>query len=369
MSACRSGMSRARWPSGGSTVPEAATPDRRADGSSATSAVCDQQPWGMYMQGSSTGAALHRAFLIALMAAACAPMCFAADWPQWRGPLRDGVSSEKGLLKAWPDGGPKLLWQATGLGTGYSSLSIVGGRAYTMGDVAGPSGAKQQCVIALDLKTRKRIWTAQVGRPHSDGSRCTPTVSNGLIYAVGTDGDIVCVEASGGREVWRANLERDFGGRMMSGWRFSESPLVDGEKVIVTPGSASSTVVALNRKTGKLIWRCAAGDIGQNGADGAGYSSAVVMTLGRTRTYVQQYGRGVIGMDAGTGKLLWSHNRVACGTANIMTPVVSGPYVFVSNAYRAGAVCLSLTATADGVNAREVYFLDARTLQNHHGGT
>lgn len=292
----------------------------------------------------------------------------AADWPQWRGPKRDGVSTEKGLLKAWPAQGPKLLWQATGLGTGYSSVAIVGDRLYTMGDVADAQGSKRQCVLAIDLKTRKRLWAAQVGAPHSDGARCTPTVVGGLVYAVGTDGDLVCVDASTGREVWRTNLEKNLGGRMMSGWRFSESPLVDGDKVIVTPGSAQSTMVALNRRTGKLIWRCAAGDIGQNGADGAGYSSAVVAQVGDVRMYVQQYGRGLIGVDAATGKLRWSYNRVACGTANIMTPIVKDRLVFVSNAYQAGAACVRMVPESSAVRAEEVYFLPPRTFQNHHGG-
>ncbi len=297
-----------------------------------------------------------------------ATLAVGADWPQWRGPSRDGVSQEKGLLKAWGQGKPKLLWQAAGLGTGYSSLAIVGGRAYTMGDIPDDAGRRQQCIIALDLKTRKRLWSSRVGAPHSDGARGTPTVSGGLVFAVGTDGDVVCVEAATGRPRWRVNLERDLGGRMMSSWRYSESPLVDGDRVIVTPGTASSTLVALDRSTGKLLWRCAAGDIGPNGADGAGYSSAVATQVGRTRLYVQQYGRGVIGVHAGTGKLLWSYNRVACGTANIMTPVISGPYVFVSNAYRAGAACLRMDAAGDGVSVEEVYFLNARTFQNHHGG-
>ncbi|NLI00358.1 MAG: PQQ-binding-like beta-propeller repeat protein, partial [Chthonomonadales bacterium] len=203
---------------------------------------------------------------------------------------------------------------------------------------------------------------------HSDGARCTPTVVGGLVYAVGTDGDLVCVDASTGREVWRTNLEKNLGGRMMSGWRFSESPLVDGDKVIVTPGSAQSTMVALNRRTGKLIWRCAAGDIGQNGADGAGYSSAVVAQVGDVRMYVQQYGRGLIGVDAATGKLRWSYNRVACGTANIMTPIVKDRLVFVSNAYQAGAACVRMVPESSAVRAEEVYFLPPRTFQNHHGG-
>ncbi len=303
-----------------------------------------------------------------IVAVAYSGRAIGADWPQWRGPLRDGVSQEKGLLKTWSQGKPRLLWQATGLGTGYSSLAVVGGRAYTMGDIPDASGAKQQCIIAFDLNARKRLWTARVGAPHSDGSRCTPTVAGGLVFAVGTDGDVVCAEAATGRVRWRVNIERDLGGRMMSGWRFSESPLVDGDRVIVTPGTASSTLVALDRGTGKLLWRCAAGDIGLNGADGAGYSSAVVAQVGRTRLYVQQYGRGVIGVHASTGKLLWSYNRVACGTANIMTPVISGQYVFVSNAYRTGAACLRMSGAGDRVTAEEVCFLPARTYQNHHGG-
>jgi outer membrane protein assembly factor BamB len=155
---------------------------------------------------------------------------------------------------------------------------------------------------------------------------------------------------------------------MMSGWRYSESPLVDGDKVIVTPGSSSSTLVALDRLTGKVIWRCAAGDISDRGADGAGYSSAVIAQVGRVRMYIQQYGRGVIGVHAGTGKLLWSYDRVANGTANITTPVVKEPYVFVSNAYGSGSACLKITATGDTARVEEIRFIPPRTFQNHHGG-
>lgn len=291
-----------------------------------------------------------------------------ADWPEWRGVRRDGVSTEKGLLKSWPAERPRLLWQMSGMGTGYSSVSIVGGKLYTMGDLPGSSGEKRQCVVAFDLATRKRLWATPIGKPHSDGSRSTPTVKGGMAYVVNTDGDVVCLRVTDGGEVWRRSLERDFGGRMMSSWRYSESPLVDGNRVIVTPGVQSAAVVALDSKTGETIWRCAAGDIGPNGADGAGYSSTVVAQVGSKRLYVQQYGRGVIGVEASSGRLLWSYNKVACRTANIMTPIVSDGYVFVSNAYRAGAACLRMTATANGVEAQEVYFIEPRTLQNHHGG-
>ncbi len=306
--------------------------------------------------------------MVAVALALTGVLASATDWPQWRGPLRDGICREKGLLKEWPSGGPRLLWKAAGFGTGYSSVAIVGGKLYTMGDVVVGDRGKAQCVVAFDLTTRKRLWTAPVGPPNSDGSRCTPTVSAGLVYGLGTDGDLVCVRAADGSEVWRTNIERDLGGRMMSGWKYSESPLVDGELLIVTPGMPESTLVALQRRTGKLVWRCAAGNIGPRGADGAGYSSAVATQVGPVKLYVQQYGRGVIGVEANSGRLLWSYNGVACSTANIPTPVVKSGLVFVSNAYGAGSACLKMESTGAGVSVRELYKLSARTFQNHHGG-
>ena len=135
------------------------------------------------------------------------------------------------------------------MGKGFSSVAIVGGKAFTM------SGRKDgQYVVALDLATQKELWAAKVGEKGGE-PRCTPTVSDGLVYALGTEGDLVCVEAASGREVWRKNFANDFGGKMMSGWHYSESPLVDGEKLIVTPGGNEAAIVALNRKTGATIWK------------------------------------------------------------------------------------------------------------------
>lgn len=295
------------------------------------------------------------------------PSALAADWPQWRGPRRDAVAQERGLLKAWPPTGPRLLWQMSGLGTGFSSPAITGNRLYTMGDIE-LGGRKQQCILAIDLTTRKRVWAAPVGRPHEDGPRCTPTVAGGRVYAIGTEGFVVAVDAASGKELWRVHMERDLGGRMMSGWRYSESPLVDGNRVVVTPGMPSSTMVALDAKTGKKLWTCAAGNIGGNGTDGAGYSSAVPARVGSVQLYVQQYGRGVIGVEAATGRLLWSYTGVANSTANIMTPIVQGDLVFVSNAYGSGSACLKMTAQGNNVRVSEVYRLPANVLQNHHGG-
>ena len=289
----------------------------------------------------------------------------AADWPQWRGPNRDAVNRETGLLDKWPADGPKLLWEAKGLGHGYSSVAIVGNRLFTMGDLEEGQG-KAQFVISLDLTTREVVWKAKVGPPHGDGSRCTPTVHEGLLYALGTEGDLVCLQADSGKEVWRKNLVTDLGGKMMSGWKYSESPLVDGDKVICTPGGPDAALAALNRKTGEVVWKCAPPASSQMG--GAGYASVVVSTGAGVRQYVTVMGRGALGVEAATGKFLWHYPRVANGTANIPTPVTDGDFVFVSTGYGTGSALLKLVKADDGIKAEEVYWLKANTFQCHHGG-
>jgi outer membrane protein assembly factor BamB len=291
----------------------------------------------------------------------------ATDWPQWRGPNRDGVCTETGLLKSWPDDGPKLLWEITGLGPGYSSMSIVHGKLYTMGDVSLDSD-KAQCVLAYDLATHKRIWTAKVGPTHSDGGpRCTPTINDGLAYAIGTSGDLVCLDARTGNMRWSKNLEKDFEGKN-PGWKYSESPLIDGDKLLCTPGGKNAFIVALNKKTGELIWKCSMPDIGRKGKDEAGYSSIVISEACGIRQYVQLTNKGLIGAAAKDGRFLWGSNKIANSVANIPTPIVFGNFVFCSTAYNTGSALLELTAAGDGVEAKEVYFLKANTLQNHHGG-
>ncbi|MCX5670749.1 MAG: PQQ-like beta-propeller repeat protein [Planctomycetota bacterium] len=289
----------------------------------------------------------------------------APDWPQWRGLNRDGKSPDTGLAQEWPEGGPPLAWKATGIGKGYASAAVTGGKIYTMGDRQG-----SEWIICLDLANQKELWAAKVGQPYGDGGpRCTPTVDGDLVYAISPHGDLVCVEAASGKEVWRKKFDKDFGGKMMSQWSYSESPLVDGEKLVCTPGGKDAVIVALNKKTGETIWKCAMPDIGPKGKDGAGYSSIIISEAGGVKQYVTLMGRGLIGAAAKDGKFLWGYNKVANGTANIMTAIVSGDYVFDSSAYGTGAALLKLSAdSGGGVKAEEVYFLGANTFQNHHGG-
>jgi outer membrane protein assembly factor BamB len=304
---------------------------------------------------------------LALSAAGLAAIQEGGHWPQWRGPNRDGISPDTGLMTSWPDGGPPRVWTAGGLGQGLSSVSVANGRVFTMGD-----RRDGQYVIALDEGTGRELWAARVGGRHTDeygGPRGTPTVDDELVYVVDTDGDLVCLEAATGAERWRKNMPREFGGRMMSSWRFSESPLIDGDRVVVTPGGRQAGMVAMEKTTGREIWRATIPPFGRAGADGAGYSSIVISHGGDVKQYIQLMGRGVVSVRASDGWFLWGYDRVANNTANIATPVVDGNRIFASSAYGAGSALLEVSPAADGrTQVSERYFVPPNALQNHHGG-
>jgi outer membrane protein assembly factor BamB len=304
--------------------------------------------------------------IVAVVSCGAAVLGVAEDWPQWRGQGRDAVSHETGLLQEWGASGPPLAWKAGGLGDGLSSVAIANGRIFTMGDRDGA-----QYVMALSEKDGKALWSAKLGAAWADeygGPRGTPSVDGELLYAVGTEADLVCLETATGKERWRRNLVRDFGGFMMSQWKFSESPLVDGERLIVTPGAPGAGLVALDKRTGREVWRAKLPDLGPKGKDGAAYAGVVISNGGGVKQYVQLLGRGLVGIRAQDGAFLWGYNRIANDVANIPTPIVKGDFVFASTGYQTGAALLKLTKTAQGVAAQEVYFLEPKTLQNHHGG-
>lgn len=289
----------------------------------------------------------------------------ATDWYQWRGPERDGICRETGLNDDWPADGPPLLWRTRGLGRGYSSVSIAGGKLYTMGK-QGP-----QTFLICRRLDGDELWRTPVGG--GDDPNCTPTVdpAANLVFALSHGGDLLCAEADSGREVWRKNFANDFGGRMMSGWGYSESPLVDGDRLICTPGSDRALLAALDKRTGRTIWStpAAPGTLGNAGKDGAGYSSVVVSNGGGIKQYIQLVGRGLVSVAADDGRGLWNYNRIANGTANVPTPIVTGNFVFTSTGYGdGGTALLELRKQGNGVAVREVYYKRADELQNHHGG-
>jgi outer membrane protein assembly factor BamB len=336
-------------------------------------------------------------FVLALFADASSLL--ADSWPGWQGPNRDNISPDTGLLKEWPANGPPLEWKASGLGGGYSSVAVVDGKIYTMGEVgatttgygaaqpapprpragrqraggkaAAPAqnrgGSAGDCmVVCLDEKSGIIVWTQKIG---GGDPNCTPAVDGDRVYALDRNGELACLNATDGKIVWHKSLTRTFHGHMMSTWGYSESPLIDGEKLICTPGAQDAMIVALDKKTGATIWKGKApANLGENGLDGAGYSSVVISHGAGVKQYVQMTGRGLVSFRADDGKFLWNYNRIANHVANIPTPVVKDDYVFASTGYQAGAALLELKKKGDGVEAHEVYFLPGNQVQNHHGG-
>ena len=281
----------------------------------------------------------------------------AADWPQWRGPNRDGISRETGLLRSWPAGGPRLVWKAQGLGEGYSNLAIVGGRIFTQGQ-----RGRAQFVIALDKASGKKLWQTPAGKSYRDsygnGPRSTPTVDGKRVFALSADGTLVCLETSTGNTVWSLNIVEKFGGRIPR-WGVSGSPLVDGNRVIVNPGGRGASIVALDKSNGAVLWRTL--------SDPPGYSSPIVAQVGGTRQIIVFTGRSAVGVQAETGNALWRYRRVSNGTANIATPIFRDGHVFLSSDYGTGCALLKLTSHNGSWRAAEVYF--NRNMRNHYSSS
>jgi outer membrane protein assembly factor BamB len=242
------------------------------------------------------------------------------DWPQFRGPLRDGVSADTGLLTKWPKGGPPLVWDTRGAGRGYASLSLVEGRMFTLGD--GPSTAPDtdEYVSCFDRATGEQLWLKRLGpawtsgRPDWQSSRSTPTIDGDLLYVLTPHGKLVCLKVNTGEPVWEMSLKDDFGGKKGDGWGYSESVLIDGDRLVCTPGGSQSTIVALDKKTGERIWTAVRAD-----DRGAGHASIVVSEVGGVRIYVQTTAGGALGVRAEDGELLWSYpiESHCCSTPSV----------------------------------------------------
>jgi outer membrane protein assembly factor BamB len=338
---------------------------------------------------------MRRTLLVLCALAIVVSTLRADDWPQWRGPERTGRSAETGLLAEWPEDGPKVLWKLDDLGAAYSSVAVADGKVYTQGNVTDPDadtseqsspaekptgkGNKRRNaadadgnggvgqVVCLDEKSGRLLWSASspaekkaYQHDRGDGSRGTPTVVGDRVYCIGGGGDLTCYRADSGEVVWSLHLVDDLGGSRVPGWGYSESPLIDGEKCVVTPGGKDGTIAALDKTTGKVLWRST--DV----TDAAHYSSAIVAEVHGVRQYVQFTRDRVVGVDAATGKLLWDYDKSANRTANVATPICVGEFVFTSSAYGTGGGLVKLTKDGDEWAAEEIYF--QKPLANHHGG-
>ncbi len=286
-----------------------------------------------------------------------------ADWPQWRGPDRNGISQEKGLLKLWPKEGPHLNWQVKNLGEGYSTPAIVGDHIYLISN----KGIADENALALSVNDGRVIWTQRLGKvgPNTKqmpypGARSTPTADGDRLYALGSDGDLACLDAATGNIRWHKNLRTDFGG-VPGMWAYSESPLIDGDTLVCTPGGKTATIVALDKNSGNVIWKSPLPE-----ADQAAYASAIVVNVGGIKQYVQFLQKGLAGVDAATGKLLWRYDKTAKSPANIPTAVVYQNYIYSASG-RGGCGVVELKVKDQTVEADPVYF--NMKLPNAIGGS
>ena len=283
----------------------------------------------------------------------------ADDWPAWRGPDRDGICREQGLLKEWPKDGPKLLWKTTGLGIGNSTPSIVGNVLYAMGQKD-----DKEWVMALDVNKRgKQIWASPIGPIRNEGNgfpgpRSTPSIDGDRLYTEGIAGDVVCMNVKNGRILWHRDMVKDYGGTLPS-LGYAESVLVDGPWVVCTPGGKKNTIAALNKNNGRLVWGAPVGDTAE-------YASVIKVTIGGSKQYVNLMKKGVIAVAAKNGKFLWRYDAPASRTANCSTCVTSGDTVFASCAYGMGGGLVRIEPSHGGFTAKQVYF--TKKMQNHHGG-
>jgi hypothetical protein len=274
------------------------------------------------------------------------------SWPQWQGPFRNGLTNEKGLLKVWPEGGPEQTWVFDKCGAGYAGPAVVDGRLYIMGERDGNTE-----LIAVDVETGRELWAVKMGpgfeNDWGNGPRSTPAVDSGHVYAMDANGVLVCVTTDG-QDVWRVTME-SLGGKVPN-WGYAESPLVDGDKVLVTPGGPKGAVAALDKLSGDVLWQSA--DV----PDFAHYSSVVRGEFHRQPQYAQLLEKRLIGLSADDGKLLWDVEWPG-SVAVIPTPIVRNNQVYVTSGYNAGCMLVEVDAQNQ---AKKVY--ENQFMKNQHGG-
>ncbi|HYT91485.1 MAG TPA: PQQ-binding-like beta-propeller repeat protein [Gemmataceae bacterium] len=290
------------------------------------------------------------------------------DWPQWQGPERNNRSRETGLLPAWPPAGPPLVWKAKGLGGGYSAPSIAAGRAFGMS-----YRGNDEVVWALNAQDGKELWQRKIAVAnrrvdYDEGSRCTPTVDGDRLYALGVSGDLVCLQVADGKQIWRKNLIRDFGGTLpyyRASYGYAESPLIDGDRVVVTPGEPKHTLVALDKRTGKLLLSASVPEGAKKGSSRAEYASVATAEVAGRKQYVVFLHGGLAGIAADDGRLLWRYDKPSSGIVNCNTPIIADGLVFAASGYGKGGGLARLADRQQG-QAEEVYF--TKRMKNLHGG-
>ena len=284
----------------------------------------------------------------------------AADWPEFGGPNRNAISSETGLLKEWPEGGPQLLWSAEGIGAGFSSAVIANGTVYVTGQVG-----EQEALTAFDLAGKQK-WQVPYGGVSDKwpkDARSTPTVEGDSVYVISGAGVVACLDAASGLAKWSVEARNEFGGKP-GNWTTAECPLLVDDKVIYTPAGDQTTVVALNKSTGKTVWTSAPVN------DASAYVSPICIERGGKQQIIAVTAKWILGVDAADGKILWKveygklANAEKANGINCCSPVYHDGKVYVTAGYDHGSVQLQLSE--DGTEAKVVW--EDQTLDCHHGG-
>jgi outer membrane protein assembly factor BamB len=330
----------------------------KSDARHTSSRDATSAPAQSFMSARQTRRAFGKVVLAGLATTALAR---AGDWPQWRGPSQDGASTEKGLLQDWPAGGPKLVWDITGVGNGYSTVATAGDRVVTAGEVEGRSS-----VICLNAKDGSRVWAEPIGKTgtpgccNAGGPRVAPTIDTaaGLVFAISQYGEVAALNWKDGKEVWKKELISDYGGRLPD-WGYSGAPVIDGDNIIMTPGSAQGTVICLKKKTGETVWQT------KDLTDAAHYSSAILATIEGVKQIVQLTDNTLAGINPADGTILWRSIRRG-RTAVIPTPVVFKNLIYVTSGYNAGCSCVEVKKTGDKFEVAELW--NNKDMVNHHGG-
>jgi len=277
-------------------------------------------------------------------------------WPAFHGPQRDNVSHEKGLLTRWPSEGPALIWAAQGIGDGYATVSIADGAVYTSGNLGG-----QTVVTSLTLDGTV-CWQAPIGQAWTDsheGSRATPAIDGDRVYCASPYGDLVCLQTENGRKIWQVNILERFGGRNIQ-WGLAESPLIDDDRVICTPGGNRGRVAALDKMTGETVWATG------SGTGSAGYASAIAAEIHGTRVILAMSGKALLAADALDGRFLFEFPFETEYDVHATTPICVDDCVFISAGYGTGSVMLQIHRDGNSFRAVEKWRSDE--LDNHHGG-
>jgi outer membrane protein assembly factor BamB len=280
------------------------------------------------------------------------------EWNQWRGPRHDGKSLFHGIATEWPADGPKLLWKIDSLGEGYSNFSFWGDKMFTMGDKNG------ECyVIALDRKTGKTLWEtsfADAAAPGGyGGPKCTPATDGKTVFALGQLGDFIALDIETGKEIWGGQVIDDLGGKVHSGWGYATSPILDGDKLILTVGGEKGILVAFDKTSGKRLWQS------KELAVSASYASAVPVDIEGVHQYLVFSEFGTAGINAEDGSLLWKAERPG-RVALCSDPVYENGVLVMSSAYRVGTNAFSVGKAGDKFETKELY--GSAELENHHGG-